>query len=103
MAEIIWTDPALDELNEIAEYVALDNPAAAKVLVRTAFNVVARLEKFPRSGRVPPELEDLDYREVVTGPCRIFYKIVEEQVYIIFVLREERDLKRYLLGDIHKN
>ena len=30
MAQIKWTEPALDDLNEIAEYIALDKPSAAK-------------------------------------------------------------------------
>jgi len=29
MAEVTWTEPALQELDAIAEYIALDNPAAA--------------------------------------------------------------------------
>lgn len=30
MAEIIWTNPALDDLNDIAEYIALSNLQSAK-------------------------------------------------------------------------
>jgi toxin ParE1/3/4 len=32
MARIIWTEPALQELDEIADYISLDNPTAAKKL-----------------------------------------------------------------------
>lgn len=53
---------------------------------------------FPESGRVPPELEGLGYREIVESPCRIFYKYIDAQVFILFVMREERDLRRYLLS-----
>jgi plasmid stabilization system protein ParE len=37
MAEIICTDPALSDLDAIADYIALDNPEAAKVLVQNVF------------------------------------------------------------------
>ncbi len=46
MAEIIWTDPALNNLNEIAEYIALNNPTAAKILVQTVFDKVTRFKRF---------------------------------------------------------
>ncbi len=68
MAEIIWTEPALSDLNDIAEYIALENIVAAKQLVQTIFSKVERLETFPESGRIPPELAHLSYREVVVNP-----------------------------------
>jgi len=94
---IIWTKPALDDLNEIAEYIGLDNPTAAKVLVQTIFDKIERLSTFPESGRVPPELPQLSYREVVISPCRIFYKIENNEIIVLFVMREERDLRKFLL------
>ena len=53
---------------------------------------------FPESRRVPPELDYLSYREVVASPCRVFYKQEGNQVYILYVMREERDLRKFLLG-----
>ncbi|OBT15581.1 plasmid stabilization protein [Vibrio sp. UCD-FRSSP16_10] len=98
MAEIIWTDPALSDLNDIAEYIALENIVAAKLLVQSVFDKVERLELFPESGRIPPELQHLSYREVIASPCRIFYKKESDKVFILYVMREERDLRRFLLS-----
>ncbi|MGR6980512.1 type II toxin-antitoxin system RelE/ParE family toxin [Testudinibacter sp. P27/CKL/0425] len=98
MAEIIWTKPALTDLNYIAEYIALHNPTAAKKLVKTAFNKVGRLQDFPDSGRIPPELPHLNYREIVVPPCRIFYKQQTNVVVILFVMRQEQDLRRFMLS-----
>jgi len=39
----------------------------------------------------------LNYREVVVNPCRIFYKVDKDSVYILHVLRQERDLRKFLL------
>jgi len=97
MAQIIWTEPALDNLNDIAEYIAVSNIYAAKQLVEIVFNKVQRLEQFPESGRIPEEIEKLNYREVVVNPCRVFYKIEDDSVYILHVLRQERDLRRFIL------
>lgn len=98
MAQVIWTEPALDGLNEIAEYIELSNQVAAQNLVSDVFNKVERLETFPESGKVPLELIKLNYREIVVNPCRVFYKIDSNHVYILFVMRQERDLRRYLLS-----
>ncbi len=98
MAEIIWTEPALSDLNDIAEYIALENLVAARHLVQTIFTKVERLETFPESGRIPPDLEYLSYREVVASPCRVFYKQDDEKVFILFVMRVERDLRKFLLN-----
>ena len=37
MAKIIWTEPALDQLDDIAGYIALDNPGAARELIARTF------------------------------------------------------------------
>jgi len=98
MAEVIWTEPALQELNALAEYIALDKPAAASRLVKGVFDKTDRLEDFPQSGRIPPELLNSVYREVVVPPCRIFYREDEKRVLILYFMREERQLCAYMLG-----
>ncbi len=75
---------------------------AAKELVSNVFDKVQRLEIFPESGRTPKETTQLNYREIVVNPCRIFYKVevdtvFEFKVYILHVLRQERELRRFLL------
>ncbi len=72
MAVINWTESALLDLDEIAEYIAINNILAAKALVQSVFHRVECLEDFPLSGRSVPELPHLDYREIVLPPCRIF-------------------------------
>jgi len=103
VAKIIWTEPALSDLNEIAEYIALDNVTAAQDLVEEVFAKVERLEEFPKSGRVPPELKRSRYREVIVGPCRIFYRINKDKIYILYVMRGERTLRKFLIEERSKN
>lgn len=99
MAELIWTEPALSDLNAIAEYIALENPKAARDLVQRAFASVERLQQHPASGKVPEELKGGRYREVVCGPCRIFYRHSRRQVLILYVMRGERELRNFVLED----
>jgi len=42
MARIVWSEPAVQELEAIAEFVALDKPVAAVRLIRTVFRKVDR-------------------------------------------------------------
>jgi len=99
MAQVIWTEPALSDLNEIAEYIALDKMSAARRLVQRVFTCVERLEQFPESGRMPSELERSKYREIIVGLCRIFYRTDQNKVYILYVMRGERQLRKYLLEE----
>ncbi|MDZ4299169.1 MAG: type II toxin-antitoxin system RelE/ParE family toxin [Moraxellaceae bacterium] len=99
MAEVVWTDPALQELSYIAEYIALDKPEAARGLVKEVFEAVERLQDFPLSGRTPLELPNSIYRELVVPPCRIFYRVDEGRAFILYLMRGERQLRLYMLGD----
>ena len=98
MAQIIWTEPALLDLESIAEYIALDKPSAASHLIQKVFSSTDRLEQFPESGQKPPEFKKSRYREVIVDPCRIFYRIEKENIYILYVMRSERQLRKYLLN-----
>jgi len=99
MAQIVWTDPALSDLTEISDYIALDNLSAAQELVKKVFRNIEHLEQFPESGRIPPELTHSLYRELIVGPCRVFYRYDQNKVYILYIMRGERQLRKYLLAN----
>ncbi|WP_295874603.1 type II toxin-antitoxin system RelE/ParE family toxin [uncultured Zhongshania sp.] len=80
------------------KYIAVSNPYAAKQLVENVFGKDQRLEQFPDSGRAPEEISNLNYQEVVVNPCRVFYKVDSDSVYILHVMRQERDLRKFLLS-----
>ncbi len=103
MVKVIWTEPALTDLNDIASYIALDKISAAEKLVQQVFKSVERLEQFPDSGREPPELENTKYQEIIVGPCRIFYRQQNKFVYILHVMRSERKLRKYVIEARTKN
>lgn len=97
MARLIWADPALLDLEEIADYIALDNPRAASRYVRKVFAAVDRLKRYPSSGKRPEELPDMRYRELVVPPCRIFYRAERNLVLVLHVMRSERLLRSAIL------
>ncbi|MBI2360633.1 MAG: type II toxin-antitoxin system RelE/ParE family toxin [Deltaproteobacteria bacterium] len=56
MARLIWAEPALMDLDAIADYIALDKPDTAHKFAREVFSRVGRLRRFPRMGSIPPEI-----------------------------------------------
>ena len=97
MAEIVWTEPALNDFDLIAEYIAVSNLVAAKKLVKEVFAKVDMLEEYPKSGKSVSELPSLNYRELYVKPCRISYKFEDNKAFILHVMRHEQDLRRFLL------
>jgi toxin ParE1/3/4 len=97
MATLIWTDPALNDLDVIADYIALDKPDAAKQLVQRVFQHVEQLIKQPESGSKPRELRGLPYRQIVEPPCRVFYRYDGQRLFILHVMRGERLFRKRTL------
>lgn len=97
MAEVIWTEPALSDLDAVADYIALENPDAARALVRRVFQHVDQLVDHPRSGSKPTELRGWRHRQIVEPPCRVFYREDSNRVFILHVMRAERLLRPAVL------
>ncbi|MEJ7746732.1 MAG: type II toxin-antitoxin system RelE/ParE family toxin [Luteimonas sp.] len=94
MAEIVWSEPALSDLDAIADYIALESPVAASELVKRIFRHVEQLADHPESGSQPQELGRSRYRQIVEPPCRVFYRHDGHRVFILHVLRTERLLRK---------
>ena len=103
MAEVIWTEPALSDIDAIADYIALENPAAASELVSRVFEHVDQLTDHPESGSKPLELKRSRYRQIVEPPCRIFYRYDGKNVYVLHVMRSERLLRKNRLVSRSRN
>jgi len=83
--KVIWSPLAIDRASEIAEYIALDKPTAADKWVATVFSKVEQLASSPEIGRVVPEIEDEQFRELIYGNYRIVYRIEKKQVSILTI------------------
>ncbi len=90
MAEVIWSDPALLQLESIAGYIALDKPDAAKAVVQRIFAITDHLQRFRSMGRPIPEFPHPRYRQVWIRPCWIYYRLDGQNVRILHVRRGEQ-------------
>ena len=98
MAQVVWTEPAIADLEAIADYIALENLTAARALVQRIVQHVGQLTEHPESGSRPKELgARTRYRQIVEPPCRIFYRFNGERAFILHVMRTERLLRRSAL------
>lgn len=98
MAKLIWTEPALSDLDAIADYIALDKPVAARQFVQRVFQHAEQLATHPESGSIPQELRGLRYRQIVEPPCRVFYRYDGRRVFILHVIRGESQLQKSKLA-----
>jgi addiction module RelE/StbE family toxin len=83
--KVFWSLLAIDRVSEIAEYIARDNPEAAKGWVDTVFEKVANLKSHPESGRVVPEINNGAIRELIYGNYRIIYRVEDKRVSLLTV------------------
>jgi toxin ParE1/3/4 len=95
VARVTWTEQALENLDAICLFIARDAPRSAELFAARIFRVTDRLEQFPHSGRVVPEIDRQDIREVIVHGYRIIYRLSPEAVQILTVHHGSR-----LLGDV---
>jgi plasmid stabilization system protein ParE len=103
MAQVIWTEPALSDLDAIADYIALDKPDAAKTLVQKVFAHIEQLQAHPDSGSPVRELPNSPYRQIVEPPCRVFYRFDGTTVLVLHVMRGEMRLRKQRLRNPPEN
>ena len=54
MVKIKWTKHALEELDDIANYISIDSPKYAQIVVKQIYEMVSHLKQFPKLGRKVP-------------------------------------------------
>lgn len=85
MTEVRWTEQAADDLTAIRDFVGRDSAAYAQVVVARLYFATDQLQAFPDSGRMVPERQQPDLRELVRAPYRIVYRRHSELVEILTV------------------
>jgi len=76
--EVIWSPLALEKVGDIADYIALDKESAARKWVNDIFDKAENIGAFPELGRLVPELNNPNYREIIFGNYRIIYTVKTE-------------------------
>ncbi len=77
MVQINWTTQAQNDLEEIKNYISFDSVKYAEAAVFKLFHSVDILQTNSAIGRVVPEIQNENLRELIKGNYRIIYWIVD--------------------------
>ena len=94
MVEVIWTTQSIEDIENIAEYIAKDSEKYAQIQVQDFFEATKILEEFPKAGRVVPEINNKDIRELIVGFYRVIYNIVSKDKIEVLTVHHSYKLLR---------
>ena len=90
--KIVWTEPSVEDLRELHAYIARDSEMYASGFVERIILAVEQLPDHPRIGRVVPEKNDENVRELLYQNYRIIYRVKSDQIEVLTVIHGARDL-----------
>jgi toxin ParE1/3/4 len=89
---VVWTDTAVEHLSAIYAYIGQNSPQYAERTIDRLTQRSRQICSFPQSGRIVPEFETEQIREVIEGSYRIIYLIKPDQIEILAVLHGAQKL-----------
>lgn len=93
MAQVNWTKKSLKDLRAINDYISLDSSFYAARFISKLISRVDQLIEFPESGRMVPEKNVHEIRELIEGNYRIFYRLQKEKTTILRIHNAARRIK----------
>ncbi len=93
MAILKWTPQALADVEANADFIAKDSVYYAQIFARKVFKTVDKLTTFPMLGRIVPEINSENIREIILGNFRIIYRVDEDVIEILTVYHSARLLE----------
>jgi addiction module RelE/StbE family toxin len=88
-----WSEQASGDLEAIHSYIARDSPFYASRTVEQMLQAIDRLEQFPELGRMVPEFQRPDIRELIVGAYRIVYQRETDTVGLVTIVHGARLLR----------
>ncbi len=83
--KIVWSNKALKRFEDLLEYIAKDSEYYASKFGKRVLYLIEKLELFPKIGRVVPEYNSEDIRELIYTNYRIVYYLKENTINIIYI------------------
>ena len=89
---IEWTEPAISDLEGIRDYIGRDSKYYASRFIGKIIEAVERLIHFPGMGRIVPEAEEENIRELLFHNYRIMYRTETQSILVLTVIHAARDI-----------
>ncbi|MBK6772708.1 MAG: type II toxin-antitoxin system RelE/ParE family toxin [Ignavibacteria bacterium] len=91
MVKVRWTKRALKDLEDIGNYITNDSFQYARLTLSKLINTDQLISENPAIGRIVPEVNDINIREIIKGSYRIIYQIKKpQQIEILTVFHSSR-------------
>ena len=89
----VWTEPAIEDLNRVYEFLISVNQPAAERVVQTLVSAPVNLVTNPQSGAYLSVFEPREVRRLILGNYELRYELKDEIVHILRVwhTRENRE------------
>lgn len=88
-----WSRHALRHLDEIGTFISRDSPGAAQQWITRLRERARKAARVPRAGRIVPEVQQEDVREVFLGNYRVLYLVRGDAIRVLSVLEGHRELR----------
>lgn len=85
-----WSAEAVGDIESIEEFIGRDSPRYGAMVAESLVQSVDLLRDHPEAGRIVPEIDRPDFRELIRGSYRIVYRIREGAIEILTVFRASR-------------
>ena len=90
---VVWSPEALEDVNDIAAYIARDSAFYAAAVVEKVLATAIGLNQFPEAGRIVPELNQPDIRERFVYSYRLIYRVEPGRILVTAVVHGRRLLE----------
>jgi addiction module RelE/StbE family toxin len=98
--KINWTKEAVINLQQIEDFISADNPEAAVHLIDKLISLTKVLIRFPKKGRVVPELSIDQIREIIYKNYRIVYVIKRNSITILTVFESHKLISKEYISKV---
>lgn len=88
-----WSEPAVDDLTDLHDYIAKDSPHYARLFIERLLTAAEALTDFPEMGRRVPETDVDHIRELIVEGYRVIYQVdAPGRVVVLTVVHGRRDV-----------
>jgi plasmid stabilization system protein ParE len=92
--KVVWSFVAAGNLIENNQYIAKENPVAARAVISDIYDAGNKIKEFPEKGRVVPEIGKSNIKEIFCRGYRIIYKIESKRITILTVRHMREQLRQ---------
>lgn len=85
-----WTAPAKRDLRDLHDYIAKDSKYYAQKVSQDIVNKSERVKLFPEIGRIVPEIDDPNIREIFVYSYRLIYEVLSGNVQVLALIHGKR-------------